>query len=210
MPWIPMYLHREDVKALLDWLNNEQEIAFIVPIGSPEHDHAWKAVQEVEALHDGTWSLWHVPGGPLSLPGANFGEPDETIEDPWSGWRERNPGADPRVPWFGGSVPHIIDLELHERGLGKDGKQVIPPEERSDEILGMSSLGWIGQRYRAIGTPAPQATERWWKRLRRWVAKNARRVPRSGPIDGQSPEIYAFPCAFEAIQQGKPRDANPF
>jgi len=61
-----------------------------------------------------------------------------------------------------------------------------------------------------IGSPAKPSTERWWANLRKWVRKQgAKRIPRSGPIDGPHPEIWAMPSALERFESGLPRDANP-
>src|ERR1041385_6904422 len=106
MPWIPMYLYDDDVEILVDWLNNEADIAFIVPMGKPGWDKKWHAVRQVESLQDGQHMLWHIPSGPLPMG-------DRLIEDLWSGWSEGRPGTDPEVPHIF-SFPGVFDLSLHK------------------------------------------------------------------------------------------------
>jgi hypothetical protein len=89
MPSVSFFIDEQDVGLLLDRLNADSEIAFIVPDGVPENRKAelrrgfaltltngelkvvvepprrWKAVQTVNALTEGPQSLWHVPAGPL-------------------------------------------------------------------------------------------------------------------------------------------------
>lgn len=204
-----MYLYEADVKLLLDRLNSDPEIAFIVPVGRPERNHKWIAVPYIEHLRDGSHMLWHVPSGPLPLIGPSGPESYTFIPDPWTGWTEQRPGADPTLPFFV-SHPGTIQLELHrwETVYNSQGERRFP-FDRSPDVVGMSCFGWIGNRYRPIGQAASPATEKWWNRLRHWVTKTATRIPRSGPIKGSELEIYAFPCAYKAIESGKARDDNP-
>jgi hypothetical protein len=209
MPWLPMYLTDTDVSLLRDWLNRDAEVAYLLPVGRPEHDHHWKAVAAVDDLPDGQYLLWHVPSGPLPLLARTEHEPDGLIDDPWQGWTERRPGANPALPYFG-SHPGIIELEIHRHGISFQGRGTQPIDSlpRDAGIIGMSCFGWIGNRYRAIGYPAAGVTGRWWRRLRRWIAKHAVRVSRSDTRNIPPDEIYAFPAAYAAIQQGAVRDDN--
>jgi hypothetical protein len=74
--------------------------------------------------------------------------------------------------------------------------------------IGMSGLQWIGNHYKVIGNAAKPETEKFWKRLRRFIASNSTRIPRAGPVDGPWPEIYAFKSALAEIQNGRARAAN--
>lgn len=121
----------------------------------------------------------------------------EPITDPWSGWQERRAGRNPDAPYFGVGHPGVYWLNLRT-GPGRSGE------------IGLSSLEWIGNHYRPIGSAAGPSTERHWKTLRRWVAKVAVRIPRSGDLAGTGAEIFAFPHALAAIRNGTTRDPNPF
>ena len=72
-----------------------------------------------------------------------------------------------------------------------------------------SVIQWIGNHYKMIGNAAKPETEKFWKRLRRFIASNSTRIPGSGVVDGPFPEIYAFKSALEEIQNGRARAANP-
>lgn len=91
MPSLSFFVDEQDICLLLDRLNADPEIAFIVPDGLPENKQTeprlgpaffvddgklkgevesprlWKAVRTADALTDGLHSLWHVPAGPLPL-----------------------------------------------------------------------------------------------------------------------------------------------
>ncbi len=73
----------------------------------------------------------------------------------------------------------------------------------------MSSIGWIGNRYKIIGSAAKPETERFWKKLRKFVAAHATQIPREGALDGPGREIYAFPSALDEIRNGRGRAPNP-
>src|SRR5688572_7732013 len=115
MPWIPMYLTDADIILLLDRLNADPEIAFLVATGIPEHDHTWIAVARIEQLHDGRTMLWHVPSGDLPLLAKELPDPPTIISDPWQGWTEQRPGADSSFPFFG-IHPGVVELNIRPRG----------------------------------------------------------------------------------------------
>jgi hypothetical protein len=141
--------------------------------------------------------MWHVPSGPLPLLAAKYGGRDTVVKDPWAGWKERRAGADSSNPYFGAGHVGIIWLNVRLRS------------RKDPSVIGLSSFEWIGNWYRPIGQPAPAVTERFWQTLRRWVKKRAIRIPRSGPLDGLDPEIWALPNALAAIEAGAARDTNP-
>lgn len=133
--------------------------------------------------------LWHVPNGPLPLHGS---DDLSFVEDPWTGWTELRPGADPSLPYFGPGHPGVYRLSLR---LGPDGNR-----EHAD--IGMSSLSWIGNYFASIGRPASKATELHWASFRRWLEKTSTRLPRTDASDAAArPEIYAFPAALKAIEE---------
>ncbi len=184
-------MNQSDLRALVSWLNNESDIAFIVSDGHKK----WKAVHAVESPCDQRYCLWHSASGPLSLPRKFL--PDGTVRDPWKGWKEKLTGADPTCPYFGVEHPWIYWLSAKTES------------DREPNALGLSAFGWIGNRYGAIGNPAPPKTKKWWERLKRWVKKQAVQIPREGPIDGSKAEIWAMPGALEEIKGGRARDNNP-
>ena len=193
MAWIPLYADDNDFTVICEWLNREEEIAFLVSHGAKK----WIAKRVIEALSAGEHTLWHIPSGPLPLLGATDEEPESTVEDPWKGWTEKRTGANFLIPYFGAGHPGVITLAVNSEGYDASGS------------IGLSAFGWIGNRYRIIGSGAHQSTEKYWLRLKRWIAKQAIKIPRTGPPDGENPEIWTFPSAYERIVSGVPRDMNP-
>lgn len=199
MPWLPLYMDRTDAELLLQRLNQDDEIAFFVSNGPKK----WKAVKTLNALPDGDYSLWHTPGAPLPLLIQGQSVPEGFIDDPWTGWTERRTGADPTHPYFGAGHSSNVILNVRTRAEGK-------PHGLTGEVIGMSGFQWIGERYKSVGGPAAGPTKQWWNRLKHWVSKNARKIPREGSIDGPHAEIWALPSAFTSIGEGKQRAPNPF
>src|SRR5262249_16954594 len=151
--------------------------------GLVEVENRWAAVKHLDALPDGHYTLWHIPGGPLPLLAAEGGQ-DGVIPDPWAGWLERRPGADPRPPYFGPGHPALVALEVATRTLLEteleDDLVTVRRQVRDERSIGLSHLRWIGNHYRVIGFAAHPATERWWRRLRRRVRGVTTPVTRAG------------------------------
>jgi hypothetical protein len=186
-----MYADRTDIQRVLALLNSDNEVAFIVKDGPKR----WKAARTLDQFEDTRYCIWVRSGGSLPLMRSDGTEGD-LIENPWDGWTENRTGADSADPWFGPGHPAVVWLNVRTKGKGTSG-------------IGLSSFEWIGNHYRIIGSPAPEAVEKWWQRLRRSIKKIGKRIPRDGPIDGSEPEIWALPSARNAIEQGAPRDMNP-
>ena len=190
-------------------LDADEEIAILRGDGPGR----WIAQRQVPVLPDGKYALWHIPSGPLPLLHRKGG--DGLIENPWAGWREEMPGAEPSTSYFGAGHPRIFSLELYRTPLGKGGyyDAVGEDEKRwrvpAAQVIGMSCFGWIGNRYRDIGNGSEATTEKAWKSLRSRVSKFAKKIPRWGPCDGAKGEIWAFPDALAKIGAGTPRAHNP-
>jgi len=212
-----MYLLEEDVAVLNGWLNQEDEIAFLVSHGQ----NKWIATRQHNICRDigaqkfgqdddfvipnfVEYNLWHVPSGPLPLLESNSGggklkfnkddwNDDGRIPNPWSGWTEIRTGANSRIPYFGPGHPGIIHLEIKISATGE-----IP----------MSSFGWIGNHYKIIGNTADKTTEKFWSKLKRMVKKIGTQIPRNNSPEGKK-EIYAFPTAYKEIQNGRQCSLNP-
>jgi len=192
MAWLPLYIDHDDAMQLLGLLNADSEIAFIVADGPKK----WVARQKLPVIPGRRVCLWHVPSGHLPLLTSDGAA--RTVSDPWTGWTELRTGADPTTPYFGAGHPGIIwwNIRLESRS--------------SSSGIGLSSFEWIGNHYRIIGSGAEPSTEAWWAGLRKSVRKQkAKRVPRSGPIDGPRPEVWALPSALTKITSGVARDSNP-
>jgi hypothetical protein len=188
--WIGIYLEEEDSTLLRARLNQDQEIAFLMPEGPGR----WRAVWESDDVL-GKTMLWHVPGGPLPLLRPDGSE--TFIEDPFAGWRDLAPGMDSSVPYFGLGCPSTVLLELYVRGW----RGLLRPN-----MLPLSGITWYGAR--PYSGPHP-STRRWWSRFRRWLRQHTTRITRSGPLQGPRGDVHAFPVALHSIQAGVERDPSP-
>ena len=191
MPWIPLYADDTDFCSILGWLNEREDLAYIVSDGPSR----WRAVRELPAFNTTRVCLWHVPSGSLPLLQAN--QETGAIQNPWEGWQELRAGADTTQPYFGAGHPGVIWLNIRSQS------------KRIPKGIGLSSFEWIGNHYKCIGNPAQISTERFWPVLRRWVQKNSKKIPRTGPLDGPRPQIFAFNSALSAFEGGAGRDLNP-
>lgn len=217
MAWLPMYLLNKDIDFLNDWLNQEEEIAFLVSNGHrkwiAQKEHKIKADIGTQIFGDGhdfaipnyaEYNLWHIPSGKLPLLDSNrdgvklkLGKQDwdenGKIENPWLGWTEIRTGANSRIPYFGAGHPGVIHLEIN-----------LP----HDQEIRMSNFGWIGNHYKIIGNGANELTVKFWSKLKRMAKKVAIQIPRSNDPLGKK-EVFAFPTAYEEIKNGRPCSLNP-
>lgn len=187
MAWIPLYLNKSDEKELLTFLNQEDEIAFIISNG----ENNWKAVNTVNEFPGLRIVLWHIPSGKLPL--LTPDDSEEWIEEPYNGWSEKRQSADKRTPYFGAGWPGVICLNIRTN---------------DDNKIGMSSFEWIGNHYSAIGISASEKTKKYWNKLRRQIKKNSVQISRSGR-EGAKPEIFTYNGALTEIENGKERSMNP-
>ena len=193
MPSLPLYLYGDDAAAILKLLNDDPEVAFIIPDGPS----CWKAVASLTTLAAGRHAIWHVPSGPLPLLGKDHADEPTWIADPWDGWREVLSGHDTSTPYFGAGHPGVIWLNAKNDAGGREAR------------VGLSGLEWIGHRYDRLGHAASEETDRWWKRLGSAVRRMAQKVPRGGFAGPGKPEVFAFPEAMQALQRGVPAAVNP-
>ena len=200
MPWLPLYLFGDDFDTLLKILNDDPESAFIVSIGYRQ----WKAVKNLPAFVENKYEIWHVPSGPLPLPGVNTLDPVGEVIDPWHGWTEQHLLGDPAIPW---SLVHRTTTPWF--GTGAVGVITLNIRRGDEKTVGMSSLGWIGNHGAVLGISADKVTERWWKRLRATVKRISSKVPRGGPQCDAKPEIFALAGAITAFKEGKSAEVNP-
>lgn len=190
MPSIQFYALEPDLAQLLEHLNVEPDLAFVVATGP----RRWCAISQAGGLVAGPHALWHVPSGPSPLLGRHELEPDAAIPDPFAGWVERVPAAAGDQPFFG-SHPGIIWLYI----AGFSEPDVVP----------MSAFGWIGNRYAAIGRPAPASTAKYWRSLQGWIRRHTVPVPRGGVEPPGPPEVGAFPVAWARLKAGAQGALNP-
>jgi hypothetical protein len=221
MPSFSFFIDGQDVALLLDRLNQDREIAFVIAdermetgrreLGfciedaalkaAVERPQKWKAVRTVDTLVDGSQSLWHVPGGPLPLVNVRNRPASMPLVGP------SNSPLYPAIPdpwngWtgtdqFGPACAPWIRLDLWTR------HRPYTEQERSRlqvlnafwagtaDMLVVSDLQWTGSHFR----PAPPPTQRWWNRMKGWLDRNAIRLRRN-------PSFWAFPSALQKLKGG--------
>jgi hypothetical protein len=140
MPWLPMYMVKEDLLGLSLWLSDEKDIAIIESTGEGK----WRVKDSFTINSNGTYCLFHKLAGPLPLLASTSDGQDEEITDPFSGWEEKRTGAVPNKPFFGAGHPAIFWLNVRIK---------------HHDIIGLSSFEWIGNHYSQIGSPAPDVAK---------------------------------------------------
>ncbi|MGX9987115.1 hypothetical protein [Soonwooa purpurea] len=197
MAWIPIYLNKGDINILNDFLNSEQEIAFLISVGK----NKWIAKSEWNILADiekdsfigeyyipktCEYSMWHIPSG--KLPVYNL---EEVFIDPWKEWTEDFEDQR-RTPFFGADCTKVFTLTI----------------KIDDNEIPMSGVEWIRNYYKIIGKEADKSTDKFWNKLRRFIKKNSIQIPRCND-SLRKPEIFAFENAYREIQNGKNCSLNP-
>ena len=197
MGWLPLFVDETDLAVLLDWLNAEPDIAFVLADGP----RRWKAVATVNRLKDGRHALWHVAGAPLPL--LRESGRAGVIADPWSGWEEQRTGFDPTTPYFGPGHTSIFWLNLHARhrpSSAKESRNTGVPLLGVKDLLSLTSVEWIGNHYRK----APPQSHRWWRHLKTWVSQSATK------LTAGRHKFWAFPSALAKLRGGMEYYANGF
>jgi hypothetical protein len=192
---ILVYLDAPDLSLLQEFLNDEGDIAFILP--SRNGTFEMKDSVKLEPNHK--YTLWHVPSGPV--PADCRDAQGQIAVDPTRGV---HPGAiDLRLEVSPGKYQQLI-----RRSHG-DGYELKLFDDTT--AIGRSGFGFLGNKFNLVGKGAHPSTVRWWQRLRRWVSKHGRRVTWTGELEGPESElrVWAFPFAYAALKSGRPRSVNP-
>ena len=203
MAWLPLYADANDIALVVEILNADPDIAFIIKDSAPdEKPLRWKAVREwPDAITTSiNIAFWHTPSGKLPLFDRNAENP-EFIENPWSGWQEKTnepfPGApnwrDYSMPYFGSGWLSAFSWSIR-----------LPLE---DGVIRMSSFEWIGNYFSILGRKAHPEGMKWWRRLRSKIAKMGEKI---GRTDTAKPEVNCLPGAGAKIARGCRRAENPF
>jgi hypothetical protein len=176
----------------------------VVIFGRPDtgHRQRWRAVRGVESLQDGGHSLWYVPAGPLPLIRANPSERSAPIPDPWAGWTEESPGADPDTPYFGPSHPAAIRLTLWTRHRPYTRAELSTLDEVNGYWTGRHDL-LVASDFQWGGGSAE--TGQWWARLQGFLNKAAVRL-----ASNEDPKevFWAFPSALRKLKAGMRYEAR--
>jgi hypothetical protein len=190
MPNLSFFADEHDAPLLLERLNDDPEVSFLVDDAGPivgGSEWTWsryRLMTRLPSIADGEHHLWHVAGHPFP-----------------SGHERVHP--DPAL-----SVIHFTLWSRH-RPYAEDELQSLPARvshwTKGHPFLASSHLSWLGNRYSIIGAPAHPATVKWWARLQRWMRSHATPLKVHSQVT-----FYAFPSALERLRAGVAYDANGF
>ena len=197
MSEIILYLTPSDADTIVEWLNNEIDIAWIIKDSQAGNVVRWRAVHTIEKMTAREYCLWKIGAGNLRIPSGALDVEDSIVLDPFKGWEQTLARPSDDTPWFGQDAPETFTFRFKENG------------KEHENSIGRSGFYWIGNYFRAIGNGAPEECSKWWERLRRFVKKNAIGIPWPGEIGSGKTGSYAFPEAFTQLKNGRPRDLNP-
>jgi len=235
MPSLSFFANERDAPPLLDWLNCDPEIAFLVPDGPPDPLESY--VERVRALLGATpeavnlypwftiadagpgqrWkavrTVERLRDGKHALWHVPSG-PLPPSNNPWAGWTEHGSSADPAMPSLRSEHPAGIYLELwtRHRPYSRVERATLPMLfsywTGVQELLVVSTFAWTGDQR----GPASRPAWRWWRRLETWVAEHA--IPfadlslagRRG--DAQRWDCWVFPSAAAKLKSGIAYDAR--
>jgi hypothetical protein len=202
---VQFFADEDDVPLLLNRLNEDPELAFIVRNDQTSAIASrFKAVKQVPRLADGDHRLWHFAGHPLSPERDGIGPGD----DPWAGWVQVVEPL-PRVGRLGAVPSSVMHLQLwsRHRPYSEEDLQSLPAAvswwTEGQELLASSHVSWVGNRYASIGAPAHPATLKWWARFQRWMRTNATPLKVDKRVT-----FWAFPSALRRLRSGIAYYAN--
>ncbi|MBT8142998.1 MAG: hypothetical protein HKN88_06050 [Gammaproteobacteria bacterium] len=196
MAEIILYITKSDAPQIVEWLNNDDEIAWIIKADQNKTKIRWKAVHSITSVTEGEYCLWIINSGILRIPSGDPNIKDTHVLDPFKGWEQRLDDENIEIPWFGAPAPETFVFKFYENGF---------EEENS---LARSGFFWIGNYFAEIGIPAPDESKKWWNKLKRFVKKNSTGIPWSKELGTGRTGAYAFHDAYKQLQSGRPKDVN--
>jgi hypothetical protein len=185
MPYLAFFVTGDDLPILIERLNQEEEVAYLIPQEpSTSLTHRSRAVGAVQTLADGEHALWFVPGG-----------------------LEQQSGGPPEVPFIGISPPEHIRLTLWTRHLPYTLKERITRRALNGFWDGKELLAASDFQFGAHGGYVmPAAQKRWFARMKTWIARAAVKLE----AEGSPGQFYAFPFALALLKRGVPYYANGY
>ena len=198
MAEIILYLTKLDAESIVDWINAEDSLAWIVKHSQQGFTYHWKAIKKLDAVESKDYCLWKIDSGPLRIPSGNQTVKDTIVLDPFLGWEQTLKDNVSDVPWFGAGAPETFGFTFREVG------------SEEDNSIGRSGFNWIGNYFSIIGNGAPDECKKFWARLRRYVKKNSTGIPWPGELGTGKTGAYAFPEAYSQLIEGRSKDINPW
>lgn len=173
MPCISFFADQEDAEILLNWLNSEAEMAFVVPhITSDSPQPQWQVTPTINSFQDGHYTLCHlcVLSDKSTTPDLSPGHPAVIRLQLWL---RHHPYSDTEKA----TLPVLVSWWM-----------------TGEHLLPASDFQWNGDRYQK----APQEIWRWWRRLKAFVTRQA--IPLTP--SGQRWSFWAFPSALCKLKSG--------
>jgi len=198
MRWIPMFLHQDDTKILLEIINQEEDLVFIVPNqilkSRIEKYYKWKAVQTLNDLEHLMISLWHVPSGPISYNLKNG--PTELVKNPFEGWE--TPDRIIHSHLFK-TTPSLSEIHTGIFDLRYAASQ--------GDTVGRAAIDWTASDLSDYNEQPIKSTIDLWNRLEKNIEDKCKlKVPRTE--SDSDTLINCFPGAKKFIDNGGIRKTN--
>lgn len=196
MAEIITYLTDDDLPTLVDWLNNEDDVAWLLKVDQHGCLYRWQAFSTVTSLAPGEYGLWHMRSQRPIIPSGSARAENTVVADPFRGWDQRLDHDQAQTPWFG--AQHTGPFRF----------RYMPEGTEAPNSIGRSGFFWQADYFRPIGHSADSVSKKWWNRLKRFIGKQT--VPVPWPPDSDSRlRAYVFPHAREMHVNGMPLDVNP-
>lgn len=195
-----MFLHQDDKKALLEIINQEMDLAFIIPNqilqSKIEKYYKWKAVQTLNNLEHLMISLWHVPSGPISY-GLKNGD-TEFVKNPFDGWETPERNIHSPFPLFK-TTPSLSEVHT--------GIFDLRFAATKGDTVGRAAIDWMASNQSNYDQKPLESTINLWNRLEKNIEDKCKlKVPRTE--DDVDSLINCFPAAKTFIDNGGIRKTN--
>ena len=158
-----IYATSLDAESLKTWINEDPDVAWIVKTNEKSCTYTWRAQAQISTLAEQDYAIWHVRSGPLNIPSGSKDIADILVPDPFAGWQQVLDQSGATRPWFGANLPGPYNFRF--RAAGKE----------APTSLGRSGFSWALDRFKSVGKPAHPDAKRWWLKLKRHVATNAKK-----------------------------------
>jgi len=194
MPAIQFYAAEDDFIEILDFLNKDVDIAFIVN----EKPKSFKAVETLTTEQfNSEFIIWHTsaslpkqsPKNLSSIELIEWNKNPEIIEEPFLGW-EYEGLTHKGFPNFNNS-PAIIQFE----------KTSMTDTFENGETIAQSSFSWVGNYFSIMGSKPDPVVQKWWNRFKRTIKKLSVQITNPAPRQNEfnpKPYIYLLPAALSA------------
>lgn len=192
-----LYLTRLDAMKLVEWINLNEDVAWILLESKKDLRYTWVAKDQLDDLESRNYAIWHKSDSPIEIPTGKKFFSTKKVRNPYKAFSQVLSSSQETTPWFGGYSPGLYKFSFKEAGL----EQV--------NSLGRSDFSWPGNHFKLIGQPASPEQNKWWGDLQKFIKKNSVAIPWPYPEGIGRSKAYAFQEAYSQIIEGRHPDANP-